>query len=74
MVHRCDSQNSKPSCLTAETKKKLDRLAELAGKDPAIMQAINQAIATNELLEIQSLNSDELNHLQIILGRKPNAH
>jgi hypothetical protein len=38
------------------------------------MQAINQAIATNELLEIQSLNSDELNHLRIILEGQPNAN
>lgn len=67
MVNRLNSQDHKTSCLTAETKAKLDRLATLAGKDPVIMQAINQAIATNELLEIQSLNSDELNHLKLII-------
>lgn len=67
MVNRFNPQDHETSCLTPETKRKLDRLATLAGQDPAIMQAINQAIQTNDLLEIASLDRDELNHLKLIL-------
>lgn len=74
MVNRIDPQDHQESCLTAETKLKLDRLAKLAGKDPGIMQAINQAIAANEWLEIQSLNPDELTHLKLILEEDPDAN
>lgn len=67
MVHRVDPQNRQSSCLTPETIAKLDRLAKLAAIDPGIMQAIEQAIETDTLMQIHALGPAELNHLKITI-------
>lgn len=72
MVHRCNPQDIQSSCLTAETRAKLDRLATLAAAEPAIMSAINQAIEDDHKQSIPPPENADRTHLKLIVNGNTN--
>jgi|LauGreDrversion4_2_1035121.scaffolds.fasta_scaffold910075_3 hypothetical protein len=67
-AHRRKKHSGTQSCLTPDQLAKLDRLADLARRNPSVLDAIQRKLEANAEMEVFCLSDEETDALADKLG------
>jgi hypothetical protein len=67
-AHRREKHSRPQSSLTPDQLAKLDRLADLARRNPSVLESIQQKIEANAAMEVLTLSDEEVDALADKLG------